>query len=520
MRPRLRSLLGVAAFLLAWELLGRWSPWGYDVISTPSRIAAQYAQNADLYALHMAATIRSATLGFLIGNVCAISAALLFCRFPSFEAVFRGVNIALFAMPPIVIGPVLVLVFNGDWPQIVLAALVVYFPTMAAMLVGLRDIDPRLVDVVHLYGGGEFALMRFVRLRSSLPSLLAGLRVAASLAVLGAILGEFGSGVRWGLGTFLLGSLGEANPARLWGIGIAAAALAMVGYSLFDWIGGRVGGSTTAVTLAAARLPDQIARGSREGAVRNALLLIAAIALPFVLWQLLLSATRLSPIIAPGPLQTLAYLFVGPDASAERGIMLRALAETLPIAGLGLLCGLAAAFALATLSVLRPRLVKALLPGAVFLQSTPLIAMVPIILLIFGRGVLASTFTAVLIVFFPAFVLLAQGFALVPRAARELVEVYGGGPAKQLTLISIPFAARYLSAAAKLVAPRALLGVMVAEWLLSGVGLGNLLNVSRGTLDYGMIWAGALISILISIAAYQSVGLVERLVQWTEGRLT
>ena len=94
------------------------------------------------------------------------------------------------------------------------------------------------------------------------------------------------------------------------------------------------------------------------------------------------------------------------------------------------------------------------------------------------------------------------------------MEVYGGGAAKQLILISVPFASRYLYAAAKLVAPRALLGVMVAEWLLSGVGLGNLLNVSRGTLDYGMIWAGALISILISIAAYQSVGIIERLVQW------
>jgi sulfonate transport system permease protein len=64
------------------------------------------------------------------------------------------------------------------------------------------------------------------------------------------------------------------------------------------------------------------------------------------------------------------------------------------------------------------------------------------------------------------------------------------------------------------VAPRALLGVMVAEWLLSGVGLGNLLNVSRGTLDYGMIWGGALVSILISVAAYQAVGAIERVTRW------
>jgi ABC-type nitrate/sulfonate/bicarbonate transport system permease component len=69
-------------------------------------------------------------------------------------------------------------------------------------------------------------------------------------------------------------------------------------------------------------------------------------------------------------------------------------------------------------------------------------------------------------------------------------------------------------AAAKLVAPRALLGVMVAEWLLSGVGLGNLLNSSRGMLDYDMVWAGAVVSVLIAIAAYQAIATVERLLRY------
>ena len=53
--------------------------------------------------------------------------------------------------------------------------------------------------------------------------------------------------------------------------------------------------------------------------------------------------------------------------------------------------------------------------------------------------------------------------------------------------------------------------LMVAEWLLTGIGLGNLLNVSRGMLNYDMIWAGALVSVFISIAAFQGVVLLERL---------
>ena len=54
---------------------------------------------------------------------------------------------------------------------------------------------------------------------------------------------------------------------------------------------------------------------------------------------------------------------------------------------------------------------------------------------------------------------------------------------------------------------------MVAEWLLSGKGLGSLLNASRGLLDYDMVWAGAVISMLISVAAYQIVSRIERLLR-------
>ncbi len=63
---------------------------------------------------------------------------------------------------------------------------------------------------------------------------------------------------------------------------------------------------------------------------------------------------------------------------------------------------------------------------------------------------------------------------------------------------------------------RALLGVMIAEWLATGTGLGNLLNQSRGYLDYGMIWTVAAVSVLLSVVFYQIVVLVER---WLLARL-
>ena len=66
-------------------------------------------------------------------------------------------------------------------------------------------------------------------------------------------------------------------------------------------------------------------------------------------------------------------------------------------------------------------------------------------------------------------------------------------------------------AALRLAVPRALLGVMIAEWLATGKGLGNLLNHSRGYLDFGMIWTVAAVSVLISVLFYQLAIAVERL---------
>jgi sulfonate transport system permease protein len=509
----LRFTVTLAAVLALWELVGRIDVTGVRVFPAPSAILAQYVADGDIYFDHIAATIRTSALGFVIGNAIAVTAAVTFFRFPAVEQILHGVNVALFAVPMIVIGPVLVLVCGEGVPQIVLSALAVYFPTMAATLVGLRDVDPRLVDLVRTYGGDRSAVLRFVCLRGALPSLFAGLKVAASLSVLGAILGEFGSGERWGLGTFLLGSLGQANAARLWGISLAAAGVALAGYGALAFIGQRFLGATMPVTVAASRVPDQIIRAGDASLARRLLLAAVAIALPFILWGGILSATRLSPIIAPGPVDTFYYLFLGPEAREARATLAQALGKTLPVAGLGIGAGLAAAFILAALAVLVPRVTRAILPAALVLQCTPLVALAPLALLLFGRDTAASLALAVLVVFFPAFVLLSQGFALVPKAALEVVEVYGGGRLRRLLMVSLPYAIRYLFAAAKLVAPRALLGVMIAEWLLTGTGLGNLLDISRASLDYGMVWSGAVASVLVAIAAYQAVSLLERFVR-------
>lgn len=509
MSERRATAVTLAVLLVLWEIAGRFDLVASGALPAPSEIVRRLIVDWADYPPHIAATVTAAAGGFVIGNLVAVAAAILFVLSPLAERLARGINIAVFALPPIAIVPVLVIAMPGDGPRVALAALAVYFPTMIATTVGLREIDRRAVDVVRAYGGGEAAVMRLVRLRAALPAFLGGLRVAAPNAVLGAVLAEFGSGARWGLGTYLLGSLGRAEPDRLWGIGLVATLIAGLGYAVAALLAARVTGASRAVTIAADAVPRALpVAGSRA---KRLLVNLAALLLPFAVWWGLLLAAGLSPIVAKTPAGVADYLFISPAGASGVARLLAALAETLPLMAVGMAAGLGFAFLLAIAGAVLPGLVRGLMPVALVTQTMPLVALTPLLVLLFGRGVAVTVAITVSVTFFPAFVTIAQGLSLVPKAAFELARAYGASGWRELRLVALPASLPWLAAAARLAVPRALLGVMIAEWLATGRGLGNLLNQSRGYLDYGMIWTVALVSVLVSVALYELVGLAERL---------
>lgn len=506
-RQTLLTCLGLA---LLWEIAGDFDLVARGALPSPSEIAVQFWADRGDYPGHMKATLWTALAGFVAGNAVAIIAAVAFVLSPPLERLLRGINITLFAVPSIALVPILVIAFVDPMPRILLAALSVYFPTMIAMLVGLRQIDPRLVDVVHAYAGGDWGLLRWVRLRSSLPALLGGLRIAAPAAVLGAILAEYGGGVRWGLGTYLLGSLGQGNPARLWGIGLTATLISGLAYAVFAWLAWRSTGTTASVTLAAGAAPDRLGRTGPGGRLAQIVIGAAAVVIVLAVWTLALKALNISPVVAKSPLGVWSYLTSSSRAEEARAALIAAAAATVPMSLLGLAVGLAFAFGLAILGTVWSGLGRALLPVCLVTQTMPLVALTPLIALLLGRGVAATLAITVSVSFFPSFVILAQGLALVPARALDLLRAYGASKAAQLRFVSIPSALPYVFAAARLAAPRAMLGAMIAEWLTTGRGLGGLLNRSRGYSDYGMIWSVAAFSVVIAILLYYAIAAVER----------
>ncbi|MCA3448115.1 MAG: ABC transporter permease subunit [Rhodobacter sp.] len=496
------KLLPYLVLLILWEVAGRLDWVAGGAMPALSEIIARFWVDRADYPRHVLATLQASGAGFVIGNTIAVLAGVLFVLLPVTGRMARGLNIAIFTLPPIAIAPILALTLEGMTPRIVLAALGVYFVTMQATVTGLSQYDSRSADLVRAYGGGGRAVMRFVQVRGAVPAILSGFRVAAPNAVLGAILAEFGGGGRWGLGAYLLGSLGRGEPDRLWGIGLTATLIAGLSYALFAALSARMLGASRALTLNPAAPPmPALGGGVWVG--------IVSLLLPFALWWGMLVALDVPSMIGKTPVDVFAYLFMSEGSAAAQVKLLTALGETLPITALGLIAGLAFAFGLAVTSQLAPSFTRAFLPVALVTQTMPLVALTPLLVLILGRGSAVTLWITISVTFFPAYVMITQGLSQVPRSVLELPRAYGATAWRELRLVAIPASLPWVFAAIRTTVPRALLGVMIAEWLATGRGLGNLMNQSRGHMDFSMIWTVAVVSVLLSVAFYQIAQIAE-----------
>jgi ABC-type nitrate/sulfonate/bicarbonate transport system permease component len=231
--PRwLPGTLGVVGVLLIWEVLGRTVFHDSRAVPPPTAIAAQLGKDGfGFYWPNSKTTLREAGWGWLWGNGIAIVFAIAFVQVPLIERALLQLALVSYCLPIVAIGTVLAVVFSGDKPKVILAAMSVLFTTLISMVVGLRSADRTSLDLVRAYGGGAWTQLWRVRLRASLPDLFAGLRIAAPAAMLGAIVGEYLGGEN-GLGVAMVNAQQSLAVERTWGIALVATALSGVGYGL------------------------------------------------------------------------------------------------------------------------------------------------------------------------------------------------------------------------------------------------------------------------------------------------
>lgn len=503
-------LVGLAIVLAVWVVCAEVVWRSGNVVPAPWTVFAQIGRDRSFYRPNIIQTANEAAWGFVWGNLAAIVIGVVFVLVPWIERLGLRLVIALYCLPVIASAPILQIVLPGDRAKIAVAAQAVVFTTLVGVTTGLRSADSALLAVVRASGGNPWQQLIRVRLQSAIPALFAGLKIAAPAAVLGAVIGEFLGGKR-GLGVAMVASQQGFNVPRTWGIGLVLTAFSAVTYLVIGAIGKWLApwqATTTAQTPSLAPL-----RTSRRSLrmLESTVFVVASIVLVLAMWSLTLRWFHLNTFFAKRPTDVWHWL-TGAQGGAHRSVLIRDLRITLGNAGLGYLVGTAGALGLAIVVAASRTIERAVMPVAIAVRSVPLVAMTPLIALVFGRGIACVLVLAGMVTFFPSLVQLVAGLRSAPAPASDLVHSFGGDARQQLIRVRLPYALPALFASARIAAPLAIVGATLAEWLATGKGIGNHIVLALSRSQYTDLWASVVVLTAVSVAIYGVVATAERVV--------
>ena len=229
-----RGMITAAGLVAVWEAAARLLELPPYILPPPSAVAVALWVRADLLAHHALITATEIVLGLLCGVVLGVGTALLVVRSSIARRWLLPVVIASQAIPVFALAPLLVLWFGyGLASKIVMAALVIYFPVAASFFDGLRTTPAGWMELARTMGAREGAILRHLRIPAALPALAQGLRIAAAVAPIGAVIGEWvGSGA--GLGFLMLHANGRMQIDLLFAALVVLAAMAIALYYGLD----------------------------------------------------------------------------------------------------------------------------------------------------------------------------------------------------------------------------------------------------------------------------------------------
>jgi len=178
--------------LLLWGFLVDFFNVSSIIFPGPIKVFGVIISQFDSLAYNSLITLNESVLGFLIGFLFAVILAVGFQFSVFFKKSFLPFAIATRAIPTIAIAPIVVLWFDtGLSSKIVLSAFIAFFPILVNFMKGLNQIEDEVVDLMKTFSASQWQIFYKVRLPYSLPYLFAGLKIASSFAVIGAIIAEF-----------------------------------------------------------------------------------------------------------------------------------------------------------------------------------------------------------------------------------------------------------------------------------------------------------------------------------------
>lgn len=227
-------LLGVL-MLLAWQLLVRALKVPEYLVPAPTDIARTLREDWVLLSSSLLITLKITFLAFLLAVVLGVLAAFLFVQSRIMEVSLFPYAIVLQVTPIVAIAPLIIIWVKSPIPAMVICAtLVALFPIISNTILGLRSVNPGLVNLFRLNRATRWQTLRRLRVPSALPYFFGGLRISSGLALIGAVVAEFVAGTGGtsaGLAYQILQAGFQLNIPRLFA---ALALITLAGIALFS----------------------------------------------------------------------------------------------------------------------------------------------------------------------------------------------------------------------------------------------------------------------------------------------
>jgi NitT/TauT family transport system permease protein len=217
-------------FVLAWKLIVIVGNYPEFFLPAPEVVGARFVEAwADgTMTPHAWTTLSEIGLGFAVGAGLAVGFGYVLARSRLAERLLSPYLVAAEATPILVLAPILVTwLGTGLLPKVVICALIVFFPVAVSTMVGIRSVDRRLLELGRSLRASHWQVLRHLELPAALPQILGGMRVGVTLAVIGAIVGEW-SGADRGLGVLINIARGSLFDSPLMFATVATIALIAV----------------------------------------------------------------------------------------------------------------------------------------------------------------------------------------------------------------------------------------------------------------------------------------------------
>ena len=234
--PFLWTLLSFAIVFVAWELTVRLFALPEYLLPGPEPVLVALAQNIRTLAVQSLWTAGTVLAGFLVAAAVAIPLAMLIVISPVLERLLYPPMVATQSIPKIALAPLFIVWFGfGVAPKVAVAFLIAFFPIVIDTIVGLRSIDPAMIQLARSMGAPPRRIFLKLRLPHALPMIFGGLKVASALAVVGALTGEFVGSDR-GLGYLLVQASGNLNTALLFATLVILSVMAMAFFYMVEML--------------------------------------------------------------------------------------------------------------------------------------------------------------------------------------------------------------------------------------------------------------------------------------------